>query len=206
MPDRADLIRKLEERFRQLSLLLYDTSVDPARADVEVAPLLDDEVRFTDPWQEASGRAKYRLGLAGFHALFRFTLQIAQVSVQLAEDGAGGRAIVDGVMNLQPLGPRFTYPLRTILVYDFALSGGGAQPRISIRTHEEMWSIADMIAALPAVGWFYRRIFRPGFSRGFLAASWLGARARGMSAGFNQRPPASPKRARREARLRTTRT
>jgi len=170
----AALTRDLEARFRRVSLLLYDTSVDPAVADAEVAPLLDEGVRFTDPWQEASGRAKYRLGLAGFHAMFRFTLEIAQVSVQLADDGASGRAIVDGVMKLQPLGPRFTFPLRTILVYGFTLQGG----QLRIQSHEEMWSLADMIAAVPLAGRFYRRVFRPGFSRGFLAASWLSARAR----------------------------
>jgi hypothetical protein len=180
-PARAALIRTLEERFRRLSLILYDTSVEPARADAEVAPMLDENVRFTDPWQQASGRAKYRLGAVGFHAMFRFALEIAQVSVQLSEDGASGRAIVDGVMNLRPLGPLFTYPLRTILVYDFALSGGQASnPGVLIRAHEEMWSVADMLAALPVAGWLYRRVFRPGFSRGFLAASWLSARARGL--------------------------
>lgn len=181
MGERAELIRNLEERFRRLSLLLYDTSVDPARADAEVAPILDENVRFTDPWQQASGRAKYRLGAAGFHAMFRFALEITQASVQLSDDGSGGRALVDGVMNLQPFGRLFTYPLRTILVYDFDLSGTGtSEPKIRIRAHEEMWSIGDMIAAVPVAGWFYRQVFRPGFSWGFLAASWLSARARGL--------------------------
>ncbi len=181
MKQHADLVRNLESRFRHISQLLYDTSVDPKLADAEVAAMLDEHVRFTDPWQQASGRAKYRLGIAGFHAMFQFVLDITQVSVQLTPDGLGGRAIVDGVMKLRPLGRLFMYPLRTILVYDFLLiDGEGPEPKVLIQAHEEMWSIADMIAALPVTGWFYRRAFRPAFSRGFLVASWLSARARGM--------------------------
>ena len=180
MTDRAELIRDLENRFRLLSELLYDTSVDSALADAAVAPLLDENVRFTDPWQQGTGRGKYRLGIAGFHAMFRFKLEITQLSVQLAADGASGRAITDGLMNLQPLGRVFTYPLRTILVYDFTLSDlASPTPQLRIFAHEEMWSLADMIAALPISGWFYRHVFRPSFARGFLVASWLSARAKG---------------------------
>jgi hypothetical protein len=173
MDARAALISDLEERFRRLSLSLYDTSLPAGQVDQEIGPLLAERVRFTDPWQEAAGRAKYRLGLAGFHAMFRFKLEVTQVGVHLAEDGQRGRALVDGVMNLQPLGDWFTYPLRTILAYDFTLDGGGAAPGVLIHAHEEMWSLADMIAAVPGAGWFYRRVFRPGFSWGFLAASWF---------------------------------
>ena len=182
MDERAELTHSLEERFRQLALMLYDTSKDPRQVDVDVAPLLSETVSFTDPWQQASGRGKYRLGLAGFHAMLSFKLQITQVSVQLSQGAASGRAIVDGVMNLTPLGPSFTYPLRTILVFDFTLSDGGLP---LIHAHEEMWSIADMVAAVPVAGWLYRRLFRPGFSWGFLAASWLTARARGLMPDFN---------------------
>ena len=177
MGQNDELVRDLEARFRNLSLLLYDTDVDPAVVDAEVAPLLDRNVRFTDPWQQASGRDKYRIGAAGFHAMFRFKLEIRQVGVQLADDGAGGRAMVDGVMHLRPLGRLINYPLRTILVYDFVLSDTA---KLRILAHEEMWSIADMIAAMPVTGMLYRHVFRPVFSRGFLAASWFTARARGM--------------------------
>ncbi len=177
MDERAALTRNLEERFRKLSLALYDTSLPAGQADREIGPLLAEGVRFTDPWQEAAGRAKYRLGLAGFHALFRFKLEVTQVGVHLAEDGVRGRALVDGVMNLRPLGDWFTYPLRTFLVYDFTLTGGPAAPQVLIHAHEEMWSLGDMIAALPGAGRFYRQVFRPAFSWGFLAASWLGTRA-----------------------------
>lgn len=181
MHERVELIADLEDRFRHISMLLYDTSIDPRLVDAEVAPMLDPQVRFTDPWQVGVGQAKYRLGLAGFHAMFQFVLEMSQVSVQLADDGRSGRAIVDGVMQLRPLGRLFMYPLRTILVYDFVLvDSGDGKPKVSIQAHEEMWSIADMVTALPMTGWFYRQVFRPAFGRGFLAASWLSARARGM--------------------------
>jgi hypothetical protein len=64
---------------------------------------------------------------------------------------------VDGVMNLRQL--RFyTYPLRTILVYDFAVTADG----LRIRRLEEMWSFADMIANAPLlVGRLYQGAFRP---------------------------------------------
>ena len=79
----------------------------------------------------------------------------------------------------------FTYPLRTILLYDFRVTAPqGPEPGIVISAHEEMWSIADMVAALPVTGWVYRHAFRPAFSRGFLAKSWLAARARGVLPDF----------------------
>ena len=181
MNDRRTLIANLEDRFRAISALLYDTSIDTLRVDAEIAPLLADDVRFVDPWQSGTGKANYRLGAAGFHAMFRFVLDIHQVGVQLSDDGQTGRAIVEGVMNLRPLGKPFTYPLRTILIYEFAVTDANSHvPGVRIHAHEEMWSIADMITALPLTGWVYRHAFRPAFSRGFLAASWLTARARGM--------------------------
>jgi len=74
------------------------------------------------------------------------------------------------VMQLQLLEPLFTYPLRTILVFRFALDDEG-QPQIY--SHEELWSFGDMIAALPLLGSWYSGTFRPAFSRGFLLASRL---------------------------------
>lgn len=181
MPQHALWIPYLEGRFRHLSNLLYDTSIHPAVADAELTPLLAANVRFIDPWQTASGRGKYRVGIAGFHAMFRFKLEIDQVSVQLAPDYATARVLIDGVMNLRPFGPMYTYPLRTILRYDLTLTAGpGDLPDVTITAHEEMWSLGDMLAAAPFGGRFYDRVFRPGFSRGFLVASWLSAKARGM--------------------------
>lgn len=185
MNDHSALIAQLTERFRSLAALMYDTSIDPAHVDAELAPLLAKDVLFTDPWQQGRGRANYRLGAAGFHAMFRFDLDLAQVGIQLSEGGDKGRAILEGVMNLRPLGPWYTYPLRTILIYDFSVTDAHkSPPGILIHAHEEMWSLADMIEAIPLTGWVYRRAFRPTFAQGFLAASWLAARARGVLPDF----------------------
>lgn len=163
----------LEARFRRLSTLLYDTSVPPAQLDAEVLPFLADDVRFTDPWQEEQGLVRYRLGAAGFHTMFSFTLDITQVSVQ--RQPGGGRAIVDGVMQLTPVRWLPAFPLRTILVFGFTLEGETPL----IHTHEEMWSVADLIAATPALGPVYRKLFRPAFAQAFLAASRVACRLRG---------------------------
>jgi hypothetical protein len=116
--------------------------------------------------------------------MFRFDFEFFQVNVQLNAEGTGGRAIVDGIMHLKQLSWLLTYPLRTILVYDFALPERASPtaplaPRI--QRHEEMWSLGDMLAAVPLVGPFYRDRFRRAFSRGFLVASRLACRLRGMA-------------------------
>lgn len=167
-------IKALEARFKEVSLLLYDTSVRPERLEREVMPYIADDVLFVDPWQSEGGRQRYRVGLAGFHAMFRFHLSIRQVNVTLNEAEDGGSALVDGVMHLRQFAPLLTYPLRTILRYDFTLDGD--EPRIFF--HEEMWSFGDMIEAVPWLGSWYRRVFRPGFSQGFLVASKFAARLR----------------------------
>ncbi|ADO67991.1 hypothetical protein [Stigmatella aurantiaca] len=169
------LIHRLEERFRRVTEVLYDTSVPADVLDEEVLPYLAEDIVFTDPWQRGAGIEDYRLGAVGFHLMFSFDFEVYQLNVQLEENQKKGRAIVDGVMNLKQFSWLYTYPLRTILVYDFTLDapakGGRPQPRI--HAHEEMWSFGDMIAAVPVAGWFYKNIFRKGFSHGFLAASAL---------------------------------
>ncbi|MGZ3457517.1 MAG: hypothetical protein ACXU86_03325 [Archangium sp.] len=176
------LIQELEARFRRVTELLYDTRVPAQVLEEEVLPFLDENVSFIDPWQRGVGRENYRRGAAGFHCMFSFDFDIFQLHVQLAEGHQKGRAIVDGVMNLKQLRWLYVYPLRTILVYDFTLpspaaAGGDVKPLI--HAHEEMWSLGDMIAAIPLAGWFYTNVFRKGFSYGFLAASALCRRARG---------------------------
>ena len=183
MDERAT-IHKLEERFRRMTQLLYDTSVPAQVLDEEVLPLLSEDVSFTDPWQQGAGRETYRRGAAGFHCMLSFDFDIFQLNVQLEEGGLKGRAIVDGIMNLKQLRWLYTYPLRTILVYDFTLASPpapGEDVRPLVYAHEEMWSLGDMIAAVPGVGWLYKNLFRTGFSRGFLAASSLCRRVRGGS-------------------------
>lgn len=176
---RGELIARLEEKFRWLTVALYDTSVPPAEVDAAMRPYLDEAVRFVDPWQTESGVRKYRLGLAGFHTMFRFHFELFQLGVSLDADGRRGRCIADGIMHLKQLAPLLTYPLRTILTYEFVVddAGDATRPvRFRIQRHEEMWSFADMLAAVPVTGWLYAKLFRPAFARGFLAASWLSAR------------------------------
>jgi hypothetical protein len=175
------LIQQLEERFRRMTQLLYDTSVPARVLDEEVLPFLSEDVSFTDPWQRGAGRETYRRGAAGFHCMFSFDFDIFQLNVQLDEGQKKGRAIVDGVMNLKQFSWLYTYPLRTILVYDFTLvrstaPGGDVIPLVY--AHEEMWSLGDMIAAVPGVGWVYKNLFRKAFSYGFLGASALCRRIR----------------------------
>lgn len=180
--DRATL-QKLEARFRRLTELLYDTRVPAQVLEEEVLPFIAEDVTFIDPWQRGTGRENYRKGAAGFHCMFRFDFDIIQLHVQLEEGHQRGRAIVDGVMNLKQLSWLYTYPLRTILVYDFTLASRpapGEDVRPLIHAHEEMWSFGDMIAAVPGVSWLYKH-FREGFSHGFLAASALCCRLRGSS-------------------------
>lgn len=180
---RAELIHKLTERFRRISEVLYDTSLPSPEVDAEIRPFLDEKVTFLDPWQHEMGVEKYRLGLAGFHTLFRFHFELHQIGVQLDEKGKRGRAFVEGVMHLKQFERVFTFPLRTILVYHFLVTDpgkAGREPKFLIQRHEEMWSFADLIAGVPGIGWIYTKLFRRGFAYAFLGASWLSARARGV--------------------------
>jgi hypothetical protein len=184
-PQRQALIRELEAKLRHLTGLLYDTRVPPQRLEAEVLPHLAEEVIFKDPWQVASGRDKYAVGMKGFHAMFDFRFEFHQVSVSLDAQGSGGRALVDGVMHLWQSSRVLTYPLRTILRYDFTLASPAEAtgPRLQITAHEEMWSLGDMLEALPLVGRFYAGAFRPAFARGFLVASRLASRWKAASPG-----------------------
>jgi hypothetical protein len=175
MKQRARIADDLEVRFRHLTDLLYDTSIPPEHLEREVLPWLAETVVFQDPWQSGCGRDRYALGMKGFHAMFDFRFETRQVSVALDEGGERGRALVDGVMHLRQSSRFFTYPLRTILHYGFTLSPTAQAPSwgLQLTTHEEMWSLGDMIEALPLVGRLYAGGFRPLFARGFLLASRL---------------------------------
>lgn len=170
---------ELAVTFRRLSERLYDTGVPMPVLDDEVTPYLDPNVTFTDPWQRGAGIDHYRLGLAGFHSMFHFTLEIKQVGVTVDTERANGRAIVDAVMHLRPVAFLPSYPLRTILTFTFLLApGDGAHP-FRITAHEEMWSVGDMVAAVPGLRTLYGKLFRRGFSYAFLGASYLSARRKG---------------------------
>ena len=46
---RSALVARLEERFRWLTVALYDTSVPPSEVDAAIRPYLDERIRFVDP-------------------------------------------------------------------------------------------------------------------------------------------------------------
>jgi hypothetical protein len=167
-------IKELENRIRRISQTLYDTRISEQVIEEQVLPWLTEDVTFTDPWQHGKGLDVYRRGAAAFHCMLRFNFDVFQVNVQLDEPSGKGRAIVDGVMHLRQLEWLYTYPLRTILVYRFnLLSKPRGEVQFLIHEHEEMWSLGDMIEAVPGFGWFYKHVFRKGFSYGFLAAGAL---------------------------------
>lgn len=167
-------IDQLDARFRELTLLMYDTSVPIPILKERVHPHLAPDIEFIDGILTATGAAKFKTGLSGFHCVFFFDFDIFQSSVKLSADGSSGRAMVDGVMNLRTV-PGYTYPLRTILVYDFVLLDGGT--RFQITRQEEMWSYGDLLENAPLIG----RLFQAGrriagyFFTGFF---WLGATLR----------------------------
>jgi hypothetical protein len=173
-------VTDLEVRFRELTLLMYDTKVALPVLEERVSPHLAEDVEFVDPWLRARGDRRFMIGLRGFHCVIRFDFTIFQIGVHLDEDGGTGRTLVDGVMNLMQLG-FWTYPLRTVLVYDFRLTG--EEENLQITRLTEMWSFGDMIAAAPfLVGRFYDRVFRPLSGEFFTAAFWLGCALRGQRA------------------------
>jgi hypothetical protein len=79
----------------------------------------------------------------GFHNMFYFTFDTFQLNVKLNDDEITGRCIVDGIMNLQQFSWIYTYPLRSIFVYDFRLlnNQNSDDPQFEIFRHEEMWLV-----------------------------------------------------------------
>jgi len=63
--------------------------------------------------------------------------------------------------------------------HTFRLAAGDQAHPFRITAHEEMWSLGDMLAAVPGLGTIYGQIFRRGFSYAFLGASYLSARWKG---------------------------
>lgn len=111
----------------------------------------------------------------GFHNMFYFTFDTFQLNVKMNDDGLTGRCIVDGIMNLQQFSWIYTYPLRSIFVYEFRLlnTDNPNDIKFEIYRHEEMWSFADMIDAIPGVGWVYKNLFRRSFGYLFVGVSAL---------------------------------
>lgn len=174
---------QLAAHFRELTLLMYDTSVPIAQLEARVYPHLAPDIEFIDGILTASGARKFKVGLRGFHCVFYFDFDIFQLDVQLNENGDGGRVLVDGVMNLRTV-PYYSYPLRTMLVYDFTLIDGGRN--FLITRQEEIWSYGDLLENLPIVGRLFNatRAAAGYFFTGFF---WLGATLRGDRAVASRR-------------------
>jgi hypothetical protein len=166
-------IPEIERRFTELTNLLYDTAVPAEVLQEKVYPFLAPDIQFKDPWVKASGLRHFWIGLKGFHAVIRFDFRIFQLTVQLNERGDGGRVLVDGVMNLNQL-VVYTYPLRTILVYEFTMLPDGQ--RLQITSLEEMWSFGDLIENLPGARWPYE-VYRRFFGYLFGGMFWVAAKA-----------------------------
>jgi hypothetical protein len=157
-----------EEQIRRIVTLMYDTGVPLDQLEREVLPYLAAEVSFVDPAVSGRGFDKIRVGLRGFHTAFKFHFDITQMSVQNVE--GRGRALIDGVMHLRPVGS-YTYPLRTVLVYEFTLRDDGA---VRVTSIEEMWPVGDLLANAPlGLGKLYGKAFRTVSGMGFLGFFWL---------------------------------
>ncbi|CAF3374996.1 unnamed protein product [Rotaria socialis] len=163
--DQNKLIHQLEQQLSIITRLLYTTSVSGVELDRSVLPYIANDIVFKDPWQEGGNKHLYRVGMKGFHNMFHFTFDTFQLNVKLNDDQKTGRCIVDGIMNVNQFSWIYSYPLRSILVYEFRLLNSQTVdvPQFEIFRHEEMWSLADMIDAIPIVGWLYKNIFRRGY-------------------------------------------
>ncbi|WP_437276140.1 hypothetical protein WME90_33515 [Sorangium sp. So ce375] len=142
----------LEDRFRRLSHLMYDTRVPIATLEKEVYPYLARGIEFVNPWRRVRGIETYQVGLSGVRGGCRFDLDVSQLNVRLFELRDAGRALVDSTLYLRPF-PRCTYPVRVILTYDFDMIDGGES--FEITRHEEMWRIGDILRSAPLLGRSY---------------------------------------------------
>ncbi|MEP7124772.1 MAG: hypothetical protein ABJE95_27840 [Byssovorax sp.] len=163
----------LSRRFTDLTNLLYDTAIPVAVLQEKVYPYLAPDIQFRDPWVKTSGLRHFWTGLQGFHAVIRFDFRILQLAVQMNERGDGGRVLVDGVMNLNQL-VIYTYPLRTMLVYEFTMLPDGQ--RLQITSLEEMWSFGDLIENTPGMKRPYEK-YRRFFGNLFGGMFWVAAKA-----------------------------
>lgn len=142
----------LEDRFRRLSLLIYDTSVPVATLEKEVYPYLAPGIEFVNPWRRVRGVETYQVDLSGARGGARFDLDISQLSVRLCERRDAGRALVDSTLYLRLL-PRCAYAVRMILTYEFDMIDGG--DTFKVTRHEESWRIGDILRNAPLLGRSY---------------------------------------------------
>ncbi|XXX74234.1 hypothetical protein WMF30_41980 [Sorangium sp. So ce134] len=176
----------LEDRFRRLSLLMYDTSVSIATLEKEVYPYLAPGIEFVNPWRRVRGVETYQVDLSGARGGPRFDLNVSQLSVRLCEPSDAGRALVDGILYLR-LFPRCAYPVRMILTYEFDMIDGGESFRIT--RHEEIWRIGDILRNAPLIGRSYD-VFRSCSGYLFTGAVLLSRALAGRPSG----PEAAPSR------------
>ncbi|WP_437965407.1 hypothetical protein WMF04_38095 [Sorangium sp. So ce260] len=169
----------LEDGFRRLSLLMYDTSVPNATLEKEVYPYLSPGIEFVNPWRRVRGVETYQVDLSGARGGARFDLDISQLSVRLGEPRDAGRALVDGTLYLRPF-PRCAYPVRMILTYDFDMIDGGESFRVT--RHEESWRIGDILRHAPLIGRSYD-VFRSCSGYLFTGAVLLSRALAGRPAG-----------------------
>jgi hypothetical protein len=146
-------IKELEEYFRKFTLDMYNTWVSFEKMEEDCIKFVHEDIVFKDPWQNIFGIKNYGNAAKGFHSGIYFDFDIHQVNISMNEKQDRGRCIIDGNMNLKQF-QFYSYPLRTILVYDFVMVDDGSHFLITL--HEEMWSFGDMIENLPlGIGKFY---------------------------------------------------
>ncbi|UJR30772.1 hypothetical protein I4U23_018292 [Adineta vaga] len=160
----SKFISQLEHEFATLTQFLYTTDVSSAVLEREVLPYIAKNIFFKDPCQEINGKELYAFSIKGFHHMFHLTFDKFQLNIKLNDDGKTGRCIIDGIANFKQFSWIYTYPLRLIVVFEFRLLNNQSinEPQFEIYRHEEMWSLADLIDAIPGIGWFYKNIFRRG--------------------------------------------
>ena len=176
----SKFIGQLEREFTNLARLLYTTDVSNSVLEQECLPYIAKNILFKHPLQEGNGKERYRFIMKGFHNIFHCAFDKSQLNVKLNDDGKTGRCIIDSVINLKQFSWLYTYPLRCIIIFEFRLLNTQSieEPQFEIFRHEEMWlvtfifslevvfsalnfrSLADLIDAIPAIGWFYTNIFR----------------------------------------------
>jgi len=143
----SKFINQLEREFTNIVKMLYTTDIPGALLERQILPYIAKNIIFKDPWQELSGKEFYRIGINGFHNMFHFTFDTFQLNVKLNDDGKTGRCIVDGIMNLQQFSWIYTYPLRSILIFEFRLLNNQNidEPQFEIFRHEEMWLVSFLL-------------------------------------------------------------
>ncbi|KAF0974867.1 hypothetical protein FDP41_006341 [Naegleria fowleri] len=150
----------LEKRFSSLTHLIYNTQTKVQDLDEHVAPFLDEHVSYEDPFQFVSGKNTVLTQLKGCHLSMFFESKIEQLDIQMKENQEGGRVLIDAWMNMNQfkwiIG---TFPIRTILVYDFVMINEGSS--FLITNLKEMWSLGDVIEQIPFIGWCFN-LFRHG--------------------------------------------